>query len=109
MQLYRFAELRDDSTPYFEFVRNADLTAGVYRLSAGAEDTQEPHTEDEIYYVVAGRAQFTAGDQNVPVSPGDILFVAANEHHRFHDIQENLELLVFFAPAEGSRAATASR
>jgi mannose-6-phosphate isomerase-like protein (cupin superfamily) len=103
MHLYQLADLRPKSTPYFEFVRTSDLSAGVYRLSAGAEDTQDPHTEDEIYYVVSGRAHFSAGDQNVPVSPGDILFVAANEQHRFSDIQQDLELLVFFAPAEGSR------
>ena len=108
MHLYRFADLRAKSTPYFEFVRTPDLSAGVYRLSAGAEDTQDPHTEDEIYYVVSGRARFTAGTQNILVSPGDLLFVPANERHRFHDIQEDLELLVFFAPAEGSRIAPAS-
>ena len=114
MHLYRFADLRAKSTPYFEFVRTPDLSAGVYRLSAGAEDTQDPHTEDEIYYVVSGRARFTAGpqstsaSQSTPVSQGDLLFVPANERHRFHDIQEDLELLVFFAPAEWSRVAPAS-
>jgi hypothetical protein len=29
--------------------------------------------------------------------------VPAHEVHRFHDISEDLALLVFFGPAEGSR------
>jgi hypothetical protein len=33
-----------------------------------------------------------------------VLFVPANEEHRFHDITEDLVLLVFFGPAYGSRA-----
>ena len=39
------------------------------------------------------------------VRPGSIVFVAATVDHRFHDIVEDLTLLVVFGPAEGSRAA----
>jgi hypothetical protein len=44
--------------------------------------------------------------RNLPVEgfqAGDILFVAAKEPHRFHEIIEDLELLVLFAPAYGTR------
>jgi mannose-6-phosphate isomerase-like protein (cupin superfamily) len=41
----------------------------------------------------------------VEVAAGDVLFVPMKEPHRFHDIREDLELLVFFAPAEGSRSS----
>ena len=37
--------------------------------------------------------------------PGGILFVGADVRHRFHGIEEDLTALVFFAPAEGSKAA----
>lgn len=106
MQTYRQTDLRPKSTPYFEFVRTKDLSAGFYRLPMGAEDTQEPHTEDEIYYVISGRARFMASDRKASVSPGDLLFVPAHEVHRFVNIEEDLELLVFFAPAEGSRSSS---
>jgi mannose-6-phosphate isomerase-like protein (cupin superfamily) len=75
----------------------------VYRLPAGAGDSQQPHAEEEIYYVASGRARFRAAERDVEVKAGDILFVPAKEPHQFHDIQEDLELLVLFAPPEGSR------
>ena len=91
--------------PYHEFMRVPDLSAGIYTLDAGATDPQQPHTEDELYYVVAGRGMVTVGAETRPVVPGTVVFVAAAVPHRFHDIAERLELLVMFGPAEGDRAA----
>lgn len=88
---------------YQEFVRAKDLSVGVYRLDAGSADLQQPHGEDELYYILAGRARFTSGDRTVDVDAGLCLFVPAGEPHRFHDIVENLEALVVFGPAEGPR------
>lgn len=93
-----------EGAPYVEFLRSPHLSVGVYRLSAGARDPQRPHTEDEVYYVLRGRARFTASGRTVPVAAGECIFVAAGEEHRFHDIEEDLELLVVFGPSEGSRA-----
>ena len=89
-----------------EFLRRDDMSAGIYVLAKGANDTQSPHTEDELYYVISGRARFKAGDADREVSPGDTLFVAAELPHRFHSIEEDLVLLVVFAPAKGTRART---
>jgi mannose-6-phosphate isomerase-like protein (cupin superfamily) len=89
---------------YHEFLRVPDLSAGLYVLEAGATDPQSPHTEDELYYVVTGRAQVTVGGETRPVVPGSLVFVAATAPHTFHDIEERLELLVMFGPAEGDRA-----
>lgn len=80
------------------------LSAGLYVLEAGARDPQSPHTEDELYYFIEGRARVTVGDVERPVVPGSLVFVAAHVAHRFHDIEERLVLLVAFGPAEGSRA-----
>jgi mannose-6-phosphate isomerase-like protein (cupin superfamily) len=88
---------------YQEFLRSRDLSVGVYRLQLGATDSQQPHNEDEVYYVLAGRAMFTADGQTVEVEAGMCLFVPALEAHRFHDITEPLEVMVVFGPAEGSR------
>lgn len=87
---------------YSEFLRSDALSVGVYVLSAGGTDRQSPHGEDEIYYVVRGRGQFRHGAEDGPVGPGDVRFVPARESHRFHDIEEELVLLVVFAPPEGS-------
>jgi mannose-6-phosphate isomerase-like protein (cupin superfamily) len=89
---------------YHEFLRVPDLSAGLYVLEAGGTDPQSPHTEDELYYVIEGRAVVTVGDEDRPVGPGSLVFVGATVPHRFHDITERLVLLVAFGPAEGSRA-----
>ena len=86
-----------------EFLRAGMFSAGVYRLSAGETDHQTPHAEDEIYYVLSGRGSLRVEDRDLALGPGEIAFVPARAGHRFHDIAEDLTLLVFFAPAEGSR------
>ena len=85
---------------YHEFMRVPALSLGLYVLDAGAVDPQTPHAEDEIYHVLAGRGRIAVGDDDRPVGPGDTVYVAAGVEHRFHDIAEQLRLLVVFAPAE---------
>jgi mannose-6-phosphate isomerase-like protein (cupin superfamily) len=85
---------------YREFLRVPSMSAGIYKLAAGSEDGQSPHREDELYYVIRGKARMRAGAENRSVSPGSLIFVAAEVQHRFYDIEEDLEILVFFAPAE---------
>ena len=85
---------------YREFLRVPSMSAGLYVLSAGATDHQNPHREDEIYYVLRGRARFGAGSEHREVFPGSVIFVAAEVGHRFYDITEELAILVVFSPAE---------
>jgi mannose-6-phosphate isomerase-like protein (cupin superfamily) len=99
----RYTDPGDAGADYAEHLRRPDLSVGTYSLRAGATDGQSPHGEDEIYVVTAGRGRFTSGGRTVNVAPGTTLFVPAHEVHRFHDITEDLALLVFFGPAEGSR------
>ena len=85
---------------YLEFLRVPALSMGLYTLPAGGVDPQKPHTEDEAYYIVSGRGQISVDGEDRPVQPGSIVFVAAGVEHRFHSITEELQILVFFAPAE---------
>ena len=106
MQAFELAHLifqqKDSNKLYLEFLKVPDLSMGLYVLSAGSTDPQSPHTEDEVYYVVSGRAQILVADENREVQAGSIVYVAKNVAHRFHSIEEDLTLLVFFAPAEYS-------
>lgn len=85
---------------YREFLRVPAMSAGLYVLPAGSTDPQRPHHEDEMYYVLRGKARFKAGNQDQEISAGSVLFVAAELDHHFYDITEELAVLVFFAPAE---------
>jgi len=91
---------KESGKRYSEFLRVPAMSAGVYVLPAGGIDPQSPHKEDEMYYVVRGRARMRAGSEDQAVSEGSIIFVAAGVEHRFYEIAEELMVLVFFAPAE---------
>jgi mannose-6-phosphate isomerase-like protein (cupin superfamily) len=94
------ADRRSAGRLYREFLRVPALSAGLYVLEAGETDPQQPHAEDELYHVVSGRARITVGDESRPVRAGSLVLVAAGVPHRFHDIEERLEVLVAFGPAE---------
>lgn len=85
-----------------EFLRSPSLSMGLYHLQAGQADEQQPHTEDEVYVVLSGKASFRAAGQERAVVPGSLIFVERAAEHRFVDITEDLTVLVFFAPPEGS-------
>ena len=103
------ADLAASGARYHEFLRVPALSVGFYLLPAGGTDPQGPHTEDEVYHVLHGRATLDLGDHEHLVHPGSVVYVPANVPHRFHAIEEDLRVLVFFAPAEGSRARPAAR
>jgi mannose-6-phosphate isomerase-like protein (cupin superfamily) len=92
-----------ESRLYREFLRVPDLSAGLYVLEPGATDPQTPHTEDELYYVIAGRGVVTVGDETHAVTEGSLVFVPATVPHHFGEIVERLEILVVFGPAKGAR------
>jgi mannose-6-phosphate isomerase-like protein (cupin superfamily) len=88
---------------YSEFFRADLLSMGFAVWPAGDVDTQAPHAEDEVYYVVAGRGCIRVDGDDQPVGPGSIVYVAAEVEHQFHDIAETLQVLVFWAPPHHSR------
>jgi quercetin dioxygenase-like cupin family protein len=104
MQVFELADLRGrqaaGSKLYLEFLRVPALSTGLYVLPAGGIDPQKPHAEDEVYYVISGRARFTCEGKEIAVQTGTTIYVAAGDEHRFFDIEEELAILVFFAPAE---------
>ena len=102
MQLMEFDDIAQSRAqsgdPYLQFLNEGSLSLGLYVLPAGSTDTQTPHAEDEVYYVVSGRATVEVAGERQPVQSGSMIFVAKEVDHRFVDIKEDLSLLVFFAP-----------
>ncbi|MBI4760905.1 MAG: cupin domain-containing protein [Chloroflexota bacterium] len=104
MHAYELVQLisqhQDSNKLYLEFLKVPDLSMGLYILPAGGTDPQSPHTEDEVYYVVSGKAKIKVADEDRDVQAGSIVYVEKNVEHRFHSIEEELTVIVFFAPAE---------
>ena len=108
MQAFEISEIEQDrrklQKSYLEFFRENSLSVGLYVLRAGEGDSQQPHTEDEVYYVMGGKGQIDVAGENRPISQGSVVFVPANVKHQFHRVTEDLSLLVFFAPSEYANA-----
>jgi len=106
MEAFAVRELIDagnqSDTRYLEFLRKPTMSLGIYQLSAGSNDPQQPHKQDEVYYVISGRSMVHVSGEDRKVTVGDVIFVGKGERHYFHQIDEDLTLLVFFAPAEES-------
>src|SRR5687768_8103172 len=102
MNAFEYGEVSEEQAesgkPYLQFINEGTMSLGLYALAAGSADTQSPHDEDEIYYVVAGRGAIVVAGERRAVQPGSIVFVAKDVEHRFIDIEDDLSILVFFAP-----------
>ena len=82
-------------------------------------DPQSPHDRDEVYMIVSGSGTFVRandadpfdqtalplrGEERVPFSPGDVLFVPAGADHRFEQFTPDFAAwTVFYGPEGGER------
>lgn len=73
------------------------MSAELFQLPAGGVDRQTPHDLDELYYVISGQASFTAETDTRTVTGGETIYVHAHVPHRFHDIEQDLSVLVVFS------------
>ena len=108
MQAHEIPELdprpRDEQGHgYVDFLASEKLSVGLAVWPAGSVDGQRPNEEDEVYYVIDGRGFIRVTDEDRALKPGSLVFVAAHVEHRFHDIEEDLRVLVFWAPPHKKR------
>src|SRR5215510_7436766 len=87
-----------DGHGYVDFLASDRLSVGLAVWPAGSPDRQRPHLEDEVYYVISGRGTIRVAGEDRPVRTGSLVFVAAQVEHRFQHIDEDLRVLVFWAP-----------
>ena len=67
-------------------------------------DPQEPHTRDEVYIVVQGSGEYVCEGARQKIEPGDFLFAAAGEAHRFEHFTDDFAVWVLFYGPEGGEA-----
>ena len=60
------------------------------------DDRQTPQDRDEFYFEISGRGTYIRGGESVPFGPGDMLFAAAGEAHRFVDFTSDFATWVLF-------------
>ncbi len=88
--------------PFVEALRHGSMSVEVF-APRGA-DRQTPHEQDELYIVAGGTARFERAGVFSSARTGDVLFVAAGDDHRFHDMSADfVTWVVFWGPKGGER------
>lgn len=104
MKAFRLDELEAERAAndgaYLQFLRERNMSVGLYALNAGQTDSQSPHGQDEVYLVMSGRASITVGMETTQVARGSVVYVPAGGAHKFHHITEDLRVMVVFSPPE---------
>lgn len=104
MKAFRLDELEAERAAndgaYLQFLRERNMSVGLYALDAGTTDPQQPHAQDEVYFVVSGRAAITVDMETTQIARGSVVYVPAGTAHKFHHISEDLRVLVVFSPPE---------
>lgn len=90
---------RASGNSWLEFLNVQNLSMGVYNIPAGTDDREshDPHDRDEVYVGVKGQGRLTADGVVFDVTANSVIFVEAGIEHHFHDVTDDLTVLVFFA------------
>lgn len=82
---------------FYGFLSKGSMDAGILRLMPGEKDSQEPHANDELYYVIKGNGFIQVENEDIPIKPGSIIFIPARKKHHFHGNKDELQVLYVFA------------
>ena len=81
---------------FLDFLQTKSISAGVLILKPKQKDIQEPHTLDEIYYIIKGEGRIQIGEEVHPFQSGMCILVPSNTPHRFFENSSQLVVLYFF-------------
>jgi mannose-6-phosphate isomerase-like protein (cupin superfamily) len=110
---YSISDLREQQqnsgAAWLEFLKLPTLSMGVYSVPAGTNDREShgAHDQDEVYVGISGAGRLTADEQEYDIETGTVVYVKAGVQHYFHDVTDDLTLLVHFSP--GSRESKNKR
>lgn len=100
---YGLEELAKSSQPFVELFKHGSLVVEMYKPDK--VDLQQPHTRDELYFVISGTGWFVNGETRKSFESGEVLFVPAGVEHRFEDFTKDFATwVVFYGPEGGERS-----
>ncbi len=89
------SELEIQGWCFIDFISRKGIQAGIIRLHAGENDTQGPHSVDEVYYVIEGNGFIKINGKDHAIKRGTSVFVPARAEHKFHRNEQ--DLVIFYA------------
>ena len=90
-------EIKNSDGYFNTFLNRQNIAAGVLVLEPGQEDTQTPHDDDEVYFVLRGDGYLRVDNKDYEVSEGKAYYVQKNIPHRFFGNKKELVVLYFFS------------
>jgi mannose-6-phosphate isomerase-like protein (cupin superfamily) len=89
------SELENQGGYFIDFISTKGIQAGIIRLHPGENDTQGPHSVDEVYYVIEDNGFIKLDGKDHQIRQGTSIFVPAKADHRFHGNKQ--DLVIFYA------------
>lgn len=86
-----------DNSGFLNFFELDHLQAGILRLKPGEQDTQEPHSLDEVYLVLEGDGFIEIGKKTYTLKKDLFIFVPAEVKHRFCGNSKEIIVVYFFS------------
>ena len=93
-------KIKKSSNFFHTFINRDSLAAGVLVLQPGEQDTQEPHQNDEVYFIISGDGFLKIKNKDYPVTKDKLFFVAKDVEHYFHSNSVELKVLYFFGGSD---------
>jgi len=90
-------QLDKEGNYFIDFLKIRHLEAGIMVLHPGEDDTQEPHSADELYCVIEGCGLMKLDKSKKLIKKGSIIFVPAGLPHKFYGNKQDLVVLYVFA------------
>ena len=87
---------------FVELLRHGSMRTELY--APRGTDPQQPHAQDELYFVLQGSGEFVQDGVRHRCAAGDAFFVPAGQVHRFENFSDDFATwVVFWGPPGGER------
>ncbi len=85
--------------PFVAMMAGGTMSLEVY--APKSEDLQEPHRQDELYFIQGGHGELVINGQRFDCTVGDAFFVAAGVAHKFENFSSDFVTWVVFYGKQG--------
>ncbi|MBA3593060.1 MAG: cupin domain-containing protein [Polaromonas sp.] len=95
-----------EGVPFAQVLAHGSMSVEVFAPGSNQDrrDRQQPHTQDELYFVHSGRGEIIINGQGFDAVAGDAFFVAAGAQHRFENFSNDfVTWVVFYGPQGGEK------
>ncbi len=93
-----------EGVPFATVLAGGTMQVEVFAPGSNADgrDRQQPHSQDELYFVQSGQGEIIINGQRFDARSGDAFFVAAGTEHRFENFSKDfVTWVVFYGPQGG--------